>query len=285
MKEIVVKIGKEPALTTIFSAPKNLDTNKPAVLIFNSGVMHHIGTCRISVTIARKLARSGILAARFDFSGIGDSTTRRGNLPFEQSSVEEIRQVMDYLEQKKGIRKFIVYGLCSGADAAYEIAKVEPRICGIIQIDAYCYRTPKWYIKHYGPRLINPGVWKRILLRLVGKANHTRSEGENIDDEYLEMPSYIRVFPPRNEVAKGLQQIIDNDVSIYSIFTGGMMYTMNYHGQFEDAFRDVDFKGRLKAEWYPELDHILTHVELQKKLPEYICRWVQENSDPTSQAT
>lgn len=276
MKEIVTKIGKDPALTTIFSVPESFDSNKPAVLILNSGVMHHIGTCRISVAIARKLATSGILAARFDFSGIGDSSTRRGNLPFEQSSVEEIQQVMNYLEQKKGVRKFIVYGLCSGADASYEIAKVEPRVSGIIQIDAYCYRTTKWYLKHYGPRLIDPGVWRRIFSRLLGKKAGTSKHSDNMDDEFIEMPSYIRVFPPRAEVARGLQTIIDNGVDIYSIFSGGMMYTMNYHGQFEDSFKDVDFKGRLKAEWYPELDHILTHVDLQKTLPDYICNWVQQ---------
>ena len=69
--------------------------------------MHHIGTCRISVKIARALAQQDFLALRFDFSGIGDSETGRGLIPFSESSSLEVSEVMDFLELKKGIKKFI----------------------------------------------------------------------------------------------------------------------------------------------------------------------------------
>jgi len=281
MREITLKIGRPTPLTAIATEPKGFDPSKPAVLILNSGVMHHIGTCRISVRIARELAKSGFLALRFDFSGIGDSEPRRGTASFAESSSAEITEVMNYLEQKKGIKKFIVYGLCSGADASYEIAKKDPRIVGMVQIDAYCY--PNWQSKliHYAPRILKLDVWLRFIKRILGTPQPARDE-EQIDAENIEMPSYIREFPAREEIAKGLQGIIDSNIHIYNIFTGGMLQTFNHSKQYAENFSDVDFKDRLKVDFYKELDHIITSPEYQQKIPFDICLWVKMVSDKSS---
>lgn len=279
MREIALKIGRPTPLTAIATEPTGFDAQKPAVLILNSGVMHHIGTCRISVRIARELAKSGFLALRFDFSGIGDSEPRRGTASFAESSSAEITEVMNYLEQKKGIKTFIVYGLCSGADASYEIAKKDPRIIGMIQIDAYCY--PNWKSKfiHYAPRLLKLEVWLRFIKRIIGKSKSVKNSNEEIDTENIEMPSYIREFPARADVAKNLQYIIDKNINIYNIFTGGMIETFNHQKQYEENFSDVNFKNQLKVDFYKELDHIITSPDYQQKIPSDICEWVKMVSE------
>ena len=38
--------------------PKNFDPDKPGVLLLNSGVIHHIGACRLSVKLARRIAEA-----------------------------------------------------------------------------------------------------------------------------------------------------------------------------------------------------------------------------------
>lgn len=271
MREIALKIGTPTPLTAIATDPATFDSSKPAVLILNSGVMHHIGTCRVSVKIARTLAESGLLAVRFDFSGIGDSTARRGQEPFHISSVAEITEVMDYLERKKGIKRFIVYGLCSGADASYEIAQVDERIIGMAQIDAYCYTNTRWFINRYVLRLLKPEMWPRILARVFGlfkKAQKT----ESVSEENLEMPSYIRIFPPREKVAEGLRKIVNKNIAIYSIFTGDMI-EVNHQSQFENVFSDVDFNNLLRVEYYPDLEHIITSPSYQSSIPEKLCQW------------
>lgn len=278
MKELVVRIGKPTPLTTIFSVPENLDSELPAILIFNSGVMHHIGTCRVSVTIARELAKRGLLSARFDFSGIGDSETRSGTKPFAESSVEEIQEVMDYLQTKKGINQFIVYGLCSGADASYEIAKIDPRVVGMVQIDPYVYKVPSWYMYHYLPRVFDLGVWHRVFQKLTGRFKPTKRAREDIGEDFVEMPSYIRVFPPKEEVGQGLQQAIDNNVAIYTILTGAVTYTINRVQQYKQAFSNVNFRNNLQVEYYPTLEHILTNPEYQKVIPNKICDWMEQRA-------
>jgi len=273
-KESAVKIGRPTPLTTIITEPKPFDKSKPAVLILNSGVMHHIGTCRVSVKIARSLAEVGFLVARFDFSGIGDSATRRGTDSFRESSAAEIKEVMDYLQAKRGVDKFIVYGLCSGADASYEAALRDERIIGMAQIDSYCYRNFKWYLHHYGPRLYNINVWVRFLKRIMGSKVEVLTD-EDIDEEFVEMPSYIRVFPPREEIADGLKSLVARNIYMYNIFTGGALDVYNHQSQYEKSFNDIDFKGLLDVDYFESLEHIITDPNYQKLIPEKMCRWVQ----------
>ena len=108
MRERAIRVGRPIPLVGVICEPVMVDSHRPGVLIFNSGVMHHIGSCRLSVKLARSFADNGIVSFRFDFSGIGDSGTRRGVAPFCESAPIEATEVMNYLEEKRGIKKFIL---------------------------------------------------------------------------------------------------------------------------------------------------------------------------------
>lgn len=280
MKEVALKIGSPTPLAAIASVPDNFDKDKPALIIFNSGVMHHVGTCRLSVKIARQAAETGFLALRFDFSGIGDSEARRGALSFQESSVKESKEIMDYLQEKKGISKFIVYGLCSGADASYEIAQIDERIIGMAQIDAYCYTNFKWMINRYVKRAMLPSMWPKIVRRLteIAVTLFQQNKKQSSSSENMEMPSYIRVFPPKEEVSAAFRNIVRRDIAIYTIFTGDMI-EVNYQNQFRDVFSEIDFKDLLREAYYPEVEHIVTSPYYQKKISDDLSAWIKEVSE------
>ena len=83
MREQVVMVGDELPLVGVLSEPEvdNNPTPRVAVILLNSGVIHRVGSCRLSVTLARSLCeKAGLTTFRFDFSGIGDSDARRGTL-------------------------------------------------------------------------------------------------------------------------------------------------------------------------------------------------------------
>ena len=274
MKEIALKIGKPTPLTGIVATPKELDKEKPAVLILNSGIMHHVGACRLSVKIARQLAQNGVLNIRFDLSGIGDSAPRTGTASFHETAISEITEVMDYLEQKRGIKKFIAYGLCSGADAAYDIALADERIVGIAQIDPYCYKTWSWYVRHYGPKLLKLSVWiNSIKVRTVA-AEQDLGFSKSVSEENLEMPSYIREFPPREQVASGMRSLVARGVHIYSLFTGGQSEILNHQSQFKQSMTAVNFREQLDVDYVPDMDHIITAPALQAYTRDSVCNWV-----------
>jgi hypothetical protein len=281
MKERALRIGKPTPLVGVATEPAEFDAERPAVLILNSGVMHHVGACRLSVKIARAVAERGLLAVRFDYSGIGDSEPRRGSRSFEEVSISECVEVMDYVEKTRGTRRFILYGLCSGADAAYHAALADDRVIGFAQIDAYCYRNWRFYVEHYRPLLLSPS---RLKMSLTYRWRSFRGQGEQAlgglsDDEapYFEIATYSRAFPPREEVAAGLSRLIARGVRNYVVFTGSEPH-YNYEGQYRDSFRPLRFGELLREEYFSKANHIITQREYQGKIVERIADWIADAS-------
>lgn len=283
VKERAVRIGKPIPLVGIISEPAEFDPERPAVLLFNSGVMHHIGSCRLSVKLARAFASVGNLAIRFDFSGIGDSEPRRGTQSFEESAPKEAAEVMDYLQRKRGIKKFVLYGLCSGADASYETALADERVIGFAQIDPYCYRTPRYHINYYASRFFVLERWTssvRRLVRTITGAGNKRSPAEvaGIDEAYFEVPTYVRVFPPREQIATGLQKLVDRGVANCVIVTGSEP-EYNYETQYVDSFKEISFGDLLELKYLAESNHIVTDPRHQHLVVESMSSWLRNLSD------
>src|SRR6187402_348056 len=158
MRERVISIGQANPLVGILSQPEAAALSNPdvAVILLNSGVIHRVGSCRLSVTLARAIVETaGIATLRFDFSGIGDSEARRNTLTAAEAAVDEVLEVMEYLAREKNIKHFILYGLCSGAFASYRTALRDPRVIGIAQLDGYCYMSWQSYLHHYVPRFLS----------------------------------------------------------------------------------------------------------------------------------
>lgn len=274
MKERVISVGDPIPLVGILSEPETLNKEKPMVLILNSGIMHHIGTCRISVKLARALAVAGYASVRFDFSGIGDSEQRRGSLSFLETAPIESAEIMDFIQKRRGVKKFIIYGLCSGADAAYETALVDKRVVGICQIDGYCYKTLSWYLFHYKERILKLNVWLNFVKRKLINRPNTHVSIDDIDSEYIEKASYIREFPIKSEYTNGLQKLVNNSVKLFFIFTDGQSHIINRSSQYKKSLKEVDFKDCLRVDYIPEAEHIITEPDCQKDVVKRIVHWV-----------
>lgn len=275
MRERVMRIGKPQALTAIASIPEHNQATDMAVIIVNAGVMHHIGTCRNSVRTARSLADKGYLALRFDFSGIGDSIPRSGTQSFTESASAEISEVMDYLQKSKGISRFTLMGLCSGADAIYESALQDDRVTALCQIDPYCYQTPKWKRNYWMSRFLSPAHWIRFIRFRAGLIK--AESNSNIDEDNLELPTYIREYPAREEVSAGLNKLFARNTRILAFFTNGQPKIYNYEKQFVDSMPDVDFKDLFTTAYLPNCTHIIAEPDQQALVIDKITGWVHAN--------
>jgi hypothetical protein len=275
-REKVVRFGREAKLVGILSEPRAAAdaAGDPTVLLVNSGILHRVGACRFHVRLARRLADEGVSALRFDFSGIGDSEVRRDDLAFEQSAVAELREAMDHLAATKSARSFVVIGLCSGADMAFAVAKLDPRVVGLGVLDPWAYRTPRYYVNHYAPRLLRASVWARLLQRtLAARPAPAPSAGEPALEE-LDLPTYVREFPPQAQAETDLRGLIERDVKVCAIFSGGQSDHYNYEGQFADAFRSLDLRGRLLERFFPDADHIFTDLGHQQQVVDTLAGWL-----------
>lgn len=125
LTERAVCFGPNEMLFGIVTKPRHVETRKRAVIFLNTGAVHHVGSNRSSVSLARRWARHGYLSLRMDLTGIGDSETRPGrpiSEVFPPTAVEEIREAIEFLRISHGITDISLVGTCSGATLALHAA-------------------------------------------------------------------------------------------------------------------------------------------------------------------
>lgn len=180
MKEKVILFGKNNNLVGILTE-NGKATGNPNIIFLNAGLIHRVGPNRIYVHLAREVAKYGYTSFRFDFSGIGDSDPLAGeDDPFEIQAVAEVKKAMDYLEMISNIKKFIIFGICSGADIALKAAVNDKRVVGLILINGFFLSNAEfdeYYAlfdsdakkRYYRKNMFSYKSWLRILL---GKSDY-----------------------------------------------------------------------------------------------------------------
>ena len=282
MREKAVRFGKTKSLVGIVTEGPNAASRdgSPAVIMLNSGILHHVGACRLHVKLARTLAPAGYTVMRFDHSGIGDSDARRETLPFEKSAVLDVQEAMDYLTATRGTREFVLMGLCSGADMSFKVAGADTRVVGMMQLDAWAYRTPGYWVRHYGDRLFDLSVWKNWLRRklagVVGRSGTAGTAPLRPDADAV-TPEYRRVFPPRDAVAADLRTLLQRGVRFFNVFSGGQSEHFNHRGQYRAAFRSVDFRDQVRVEYLPDADHLFTGLDHQQFVAGAAAEWMSRH--------
>lgn len=281
--EKVVKFGQNNDLVGILTLPTGaVNTDAPATIIVNSGIVHRVGTCRLSVKWARGMAQRGHTSLRFDLSGVGDSAVRRDSLAFEQSSILEAQDAMNFLQRRHKLGSFVLGGLCSGADVAYETGQVDDRVKGIIQIDPYTYENMQFYLHHYVPRLLDLGRWRRFIGRVLKRLQPSTGQGKEAPTDDLEMPTYIREYPPLKSVQAGYQDMSNKDISIMAVYTASAEY--NHESQFAEIFAPVSFNKELKVVFLSNSDHMITTLPEQTEVLSEIWEWMEQVWPPKSPA-
>jgi hypothetical protein len=273
MIERVVNFGSVASLSGVLTepSPERAVADVPPVLLIDSGILHKVGSCRLYVKLARALADAGVPSLRFDLSGLGDSDVRKDALSFEESAVAETKEAMDYLTRLRGWTRFQLAGLCSGADVAHMTAVVDPRVVGMGSIDARTHITPGYWWHNYRPKLLKPKFWVNwVKVRTVGNKVPAPTGGP--DDPTFEVPTYVRVIPPRDELAGELRTIAARRVNMLYVFTDGLDF-YNHAGQHRRAFRDVPFGDRMTECHLKGADHIITDPVLQQRAIKMHVEW------------
>jgi alpha-beta hydrolase superfamily lysophospholipase len=125
--------SRRPDLFGVLCKPYG-PARRAAVVFLNTGANHHIGTSRMTVTMARNLAKLGFHSLRLDIGGIGDSDSPPGRSGDVQNSVIDVSSALDGLKDR-GYDEFILVGLCSGAKLALEATLQDKRIVGQILLN------------------------------------------------------------------------------------------------------------------------------------------------------
>lgn len=273
MREEIAHIGETDKLSGVIGLPDAIDAAKPAVVILNSGLMHHVGASRTSVKLSRALVEQGYLVLRFDLSGIGDSPARTDNLDPTERIIQEVSRALDYVQQNYGSEQFVLYGLCSGSQNSFKTALVDKRIIGLAGVDNFGFLTTKYYLVHYLPKLLDIGHWKSFLAR-GGKSLFARAK-RIFSRSPVEVEEDPWPYPPKEFVENGYGQLVSRGLRFLYIYTGSWAKQYNYLNQFHDMFPSVRFGNSVALHFKPKMSHSLVEPASQQFLIETVSQWLK----------
>ena len=129
--------------------PRDRLAGGPVLLITNTAGSVHHGDSRLSVRVAREMARRGIASMRIDARGIGDSPPRSpdGTLDMTASihaktTIEDVATAAAWLK-RKGYDTVVTFGICSGAYSALRASLIEPAIGAVIAVNIQRFYIPE----------------------------------------------------------------------------------------------------------------------------------------------
>jgi alpha-beta hydrolase superfamily lysophospholipase len=153
-------------------SPERRRSDVPAIVLMNAGTVHRIGPHRFYVTMARELAELGFDVLRVDLSGIGDSPVAQGdeNKCYPKDYVADVDDTMAALADKLGTKRFILTGLCSGADIAFQLGLRDRRVAGVVLMNprTFCVHDLALVEAYKGARyyqdsFFNKDKWVKLL--------------------------------------------------------------------------------------------------------------------------
>lgn len=276
MKETVLLFGPAKSLVGVITDPpaEARRAERPAVVLLNAGLVHRVGPNRLYVRLARRLAASGLVVARFDLSGVGDSRPVGERSEFAERAVAETRACIDLLAATRGARRFIVGGLCSGADQALLAAGEDVRIVGVALLEPVSAPSAGQVIDSYRDRFLRPASW----IRLVSG----RSEAWTILTRRLRARLALRPraapaprpAPPSEATSPGdrMRRFAERGGALCLVFSAGNPAHYHYRTVLRRQLESAP-PARLRVEVISETDHVFTPLDSQGRLIDVLCDW------------
>jgi pimeloyl-ACP methyl ester carboxylesterase len=265
-RDQAVLLGQRKSLVGILTQPvvSTACTDDPMIVILNSGIIHRVGHHRMYVTLSRTLAEAGYAVLRFDFSGIGDSDVSTDGLPPLESSLAEIKEVLDWLEASRKARRIILMGLCSGADHAVLYAGSDPRIVGLVLLDPTIPPTSRHFLYYYSRRLLRLESWRNAIL---GRGSLGRMLRE------LTARTLGRDLGARSTFEQAYQSAVNAGIQFLTILTAWEDGRQTYGEQLFDAFPNVAFGELVRLEFFRDCDHTFSFESDRERLTRLVLSW------------
>jgi hypothetical protein len=262
MHEQAFRFGNVRHLVGVVGLPAVID-HGVGVIFLNAGMVYRVGPFRLHVDLARKLNALGYPTLRFDLSTIGDSSASGQRLSRPEQVVADVRDAMELLKQQSGCTRFVLFGLCSGAQNAHSAAYADPRVAGAFFLDGYGHRTLGQRIRHYLPRLLSPAVWRRRWSREQVSASPRPAE-----------PAFVVEPLPPKVVREQLADMLQRGLKLDFVYSGGVARYFNHIRQFRECFgRLADHPG-VSASHFIETDHTYVLSGDRQRLLDHVVQWM-----------
>lgn len=258
---------------------------QPAVLMLNSGSVHHIGPSRLWLQLSRRWAEHGVTVLRLDLSGIADSPPQPGaeeNVVYSGQAVSDVAAALSYLQQHVGATQCHVMGLCSGGYHALKAAIAGHDMAGALVINPLTFYwkegTRMSDLKDYevsglaakfSSRLFTTTAWKKLLqgkvdVRIVMKVA-LRRLWNFVYPHALALARACRI-PLKDDLARDLAGPAKKGIRLKFVFAkhapGFELLEMQGGGAIHRLVR----RGQATLDFVPDADHTFTRLDARERL-------------------
>ncbi|WP_426703010.1 alpha/beta fold hydrolase [Rhodanobacter sp. Col0626] len=274
MQEQAFRFGRARHLVGIAGLPERCPESGGVgaagvgVIVLNAGLVHRIGPFRLHVEMTRRLNACGYPTLRFDLSTLGDSSACEESQTRVQQVCSDVGDAMDLLARESGCSRVVLIGLCSGAQNAHTVACTEARVAGAIFLDGYAYRTPGYHLRHYLPRLLDIGRWRRALAH----RRHPSAEAPKPAEPVFSVEPL-----PQDVVRADLASMLDRGLKLFLVYSGGISNYFNHARQFRECFGRVVAHPGCSTSFLDAADHTYILNVDRNRLIESIERWLSRN--------
>lgn len=240
------------------------------VIVLNTGLMHRVGPFRLHVELTRRLNALGYPTLRFDLSTMGDSGASAETATREQQIRADVADAMALLGAQAGCTRFVLLGLCRGAQGAHAAACTEAGVAGVVFLDGYMYRTFGFKLRHYLPRLLSHVRWRRFFGRKLRAAVAPPEE-----------PDFGSVYPPREQVRRELGEMLARGLRLYFVYSGGIREQFNHPRQFGECYgRGIAEHSALRMDLLDGTDHTYTLMCDRERMFAHVEAWLLRQFPP-----
>jgi pimeloyl-ACP methyl ester carboxylesterase len=282
-REHPVRLGAS-GLFGILCKPRAHRVKGPVLLITNTSASVHVGDSRLSVRIAREMARMGVASLRFDARDVGDSpplpdaesAESTFSAIYSAATVQDVSSAAVWLKEQ-GYEKVVSFGICSGAYSALKAALVEPVLTGVITINLPSFYVPEGStleslrkrqfnsMAGYAQSLFDLSKWKKIIsgkrsplaiLRQLTRQIFARIRLRVADAIGLKGGSDAVEGPPTDPrgIVKALQRKGVQGLLVYGAYDSGLDVVTTYFGT---RGKGLSRFPSIRAAVFDEVDHAL----------------------------
>lgn len=288
-QEEIIVFGEEENLIGIYNSGLEQKSDT-AVIFLNAGIIHRVGPNQLYSKLSDQINSLNISTFRFDFSGIGDSSFSESDFSPQESYFKSVLEAVEYLSVYKEISRFILIGLCSGADVSLKVALHSDKITGICFINGeyfnvngianlYSIVNRKIIFRYNLKNILNLKRWIKLIFRKkVFKISKLKEiwrflsdKKNNIASDNIQSISTPEVI---DHIYSSWLKIIERRLSIFQVYSEGSIGLDLYRIIFGNKKKKISAKN-LNIMVIKNTDHIFTPKWSQNLLTKSVCNWLK----------
>jgi alpha-beta hydrolase superfamily lysophospholipase len=286
-RPVQLPTGESSSLFGVLTEPDGVavQPGRPAVLMLNSGAVHHIGPNRLWTRLARQWAARGVTVLRIDLSGVGDSAARPGapeNVVYSAHAMQDVTDALAYLCDELGAGECHLLGLCSGGYHAFKAAVAGQPVVSSTVINPLTYfwhdgdtlRDVKDYelaalTSRYRHKVFTREPWVKLLrgeldAKTIFEVGVRRVWG-HIEPLLLRLARRLRI-PLRDDLAGELAQAVRQGIRLRFVFAAQAPGYDLLRKQGGSAIDRLIERQLASLDFVPDADHTFTRLEARERL-------------------